>query len=240
MAEKLLDVPYLPKGRVRLYVGSVRLPGATGIEPFRSPRLPENLRRHADLTLCYLGRGRAVCSPDSFPYYDKLLPGITLKRGITELDRHYPGDSAYNVCIVGGKVFCKIKITDPCLLDEAHKLGYEIYDINQGYAKCSVCPVSENAAISADASFLRAARAAGVDCLEVSQDFVRLSGYPNGFFGGAAFLSDEKTLSINGSLDMCPETDRIKSFLSRFNIGVSSCGAGAVTDFGSLIALTHE
>ena len=35
---------------------------------------------------------------------------------------------------------------------------------------------------------MRAARGAGVDCLKVGQDYVKLDGFPNGFFGGAAFL----------------------------------------------------
>ena len=239
MDKYFVKTPYLPKGKITLYVGDIALPAAQCIRPFYDTRLPVSLSRHADLTFCYLGEDTAVCAKEAFSYYESAFSetGLKLIEGSSFLDMHYPKDSAYNVAIVGNKIFCKTKITDRVLLNTAEELGYKIVDINQGYAKCSVCPVNENAAISADPSFLKAAEKEGIDCLKVTNDTITLPGYDTGFFGGSAFMKDEKTLAVNGTLSLHPDEKRIKDFLSGSNISVLSLNSLAVADFGSLIAI---
>ena len=239
MDKYFVKTPYLPKGKISLYVGDVALPRAQCIKPFYDARLPKALSMHADLTFCYLGEGTAVCAKEAFSYYSRAFSEteLCLIEGASFLDMHYPKDSAYNIAVVGNKIFCKTKITDRVLLNKAEALGYKIVDINQGYAKCSVCPVSENAAISADPSFLKAAEKEGIDCLKITNDSITLPGYDTGFFGGAAFMKDEKTLAVNGNIMLHPDAKRIKDFLSGYNISVLSLKCDEISDFGSLIAI---
>lgn len=238
----VLQTPYLPKKRVKVFVGDLNLDNALGIEPFDKLNLPPALLKHADLSFCYLGSSVAVCAKGSYEYYSKKLKSfpIRLIEGDTAPDLHYPYDCAYNVAIVGKKMFCKVNITDKKLLSVAKEMGYEIININQGYAKCSVCPVDEMSAISADKSFCDAAQRKGVDVLLITNDTILLPPYKNGFFGGSAFMADGNTLVVNGSLSTHPYKSRIEAFLQKRNIVIVNAKEGNLFDFGSFIPLMEE
>lgn len=236
-----LKIPYLPKGRVTLAVGDVKIDAVTVIEPFYLADLPPSMRRHADLSFCYLGSGVAVCAPEAYSYYsEKFAPwGIRLIKGEKSVGRNYPFDAAYNVAIVGKRLFCKTALTDGVLLSKAKELGYEIININQGYAKCSVCPVDENSAISADLSFYKAATAAGVEVLLVTNESIRLEGFENGFFGGCTYCAQKGVISAKGDMTTLPQYGKIKEFLGKRGIDIAN-GNSTVTDFGSFIPLCEE
>lgn len=236
-----LKTPYLPKGRVVLAVGDVKIASVTVIEPFYLADLPLSMRRHADLSFCYLGSGVAVCAPEAYVYYsEKLAPwGIRLIKGDKSVGSNYPYDAAYNVAIVGKKLFCKAGLTDSVLLTKAEALGYEIINIRQGYAKCSVCPVDENSAISADMSFYKAAVKKGVDVLSITNGNISLEGFENGFFGGSTYCAQKGVVGAKGDMKTLPEYEKIKEFLNKRGIDIAQ-GDGAVTDFGSFIPLCEE
>lgn len=236
-----LKTPYLPQGMVTLAVGDVENTSAKVIEPFCLANLPSSMQHHADLSLCYLGEGVAICAPEAYDYYNEKLGGWNLKliKGEKIVGSNYPSDAAYNVAIVGKKLFCKVAITDSVLLNEATKLGYKIININQGYAKCSVCPVDENSAISADRSFYKAAVKEGVDVLLITNENIVLEGFENGFFGGAAYCSKKGVFKTKGDVTTLPEYGKIKDFLNKKGIVLEE-GVGAVVDFGSFIPLREE
>lgn len=236
-----VKIPYLPKGRVLVAIGDVEIENVVVIKPFRIACLPHSMKYHADLSICYLGHGVAVCSHEAYDYYKKeLLPyNIKLIRGAAEVGSNYPFDAAYNVAIVGDKIFCKEKLTDRILLNTAKEMGYKIININQGYAKCSVCPVDENSAISADASFLKAAEKEGLDTLKISNTEIKLEGFSEGFFGGCAFMAGEKQFFVKGDIKTLPDEKRITQFLQKRKITIEN-GMGAVQDFGSFIPIIEE
>ncbi|MCD8048166.1 MAG: hypothetical protein LUG52_00915 [Clostridia bacterium] len=243
MCEKLrfLEYPYLPEGDIAVAVANKGDKEMSIIEPFEVKILPRGLRRHADLTFCYLGLGEAVCAPESYEYYAEKTAalGLKLTKGEKTLGCHYPGDSAYNVATIGRKMFCRVDITDARLLRKAAELGYEIIKIKQGYAKCSVCPITPNAAISADVSFCRAAERAGADCLLITNEQVKLEGYDNGFFGGAAYMKNKTTLCAKGDLRRQPDYEKICAFLARYGIEAER-GEGEIEDFGSLCGICEK
>lgn len=238
----LLKIPYLPQTKVTMGIGDIKCENIEIVPPCDFLNLPEGLKRHADLSFCYLGEGVAVCAKGSGEYYQKKLnkTQIMIIEGGTTLDRHYPLDAAYNVAILGKKMFCKKDISDKTLLNEAEKLNYKIVDIKQGYGKCSVCPVDENSAISADVSFARAAEKEGIDVLLITNDTIVLPMYNNGFFGGSAFMADKNTLIVNGDINLHPDSDRIKAFLEKRNIKINCTKAVPLFDFGSFIPLWEE
>lgn len=235
----VLKNAYLPKGKILAAVGDIWLPGIDIIRPYRAETLPKPLWQHADLTFSYLGEGVCVCAPESYDYYKKALEKYPVKllRGGRRLEDTYPNDCAYNIAIVGKRVFCRTDAVDEVLLTEAEKRGFKIIDIRQGYSKCSVCPITENAAISADVSFCRAAEREGVECLLITNEGISLPGYDTGFFGGCAFMADEKTISAKGELKSHPDYEKIKSFLGKFNIAIKTLCGGPLTDFGSLCVI---
>lgn len=236
-----IEKPYLPQKRISLAVGDICIAGAHVIKPYRMECMPPSMKYHADLSFCYLGFGVAVCAPEAYTYYRDALSGygIRLVKGERHLSGNYPWDAAYNVAILGDKIFCKKAITDEAVLYEAQKAGYTIVNINQGYAKCSVCPVDEKSAISADASFIKAAEATGVDVLAITNNGIRLEGFDNGFFGGCVYMADRKTLAVKGDISTLPQFETIKDFLAKRDIRIKP-DIGAVTDFGSLIPIMEE
>lgn len=238
-----VKLAYLPEKRTKIAVGNVCDETVKMIKPYREEKLADSLSYHADLSFCYLGENVAISTPESYEYYKKALlgTGLEIRCGVTSLDRHYPKDSAYNVAILGRRMFCKVEITDPVLLESAKERGYEIIDIKQGYAKCSVCPIDENSAISADVSFLKSAQKAGVDVLHITNESIVLDGYSNGFFGGCAYMRDKKTLCVLGDLKTHPDCERIEEFLKRRNIKIECLKKGEpLYDFGSFIPLFEE
>lgn len=235
-----VKTPYLPVKKPALAVGDVENNNIKIIKPYYAAILPDILRLHADLTFCYLGEGVAVCAPESFDYYSKAFSDIplTIIKGEKSLDRHYPGDASYNVAIVGKKIFCKTAITDRRLLDTAEKLSYKIIDMNQGYGKCSVCPVSEKSAISADMSFYKKAEKEDIEVLLVTNETILLPGYSNGFFGGCAYMEDKNTLAVKGDLTRHPDYLKISDFLEKQGICIKNT-EGPVCDFGSFIPIAE-
>ncbi len=236
-----VKIPYLPKGKVKLCVADIERDDMIIIKPCPDLSLPDKLKGHADLSFCYLGDAVAVCAKGSYTYYNEKLINfpITLIEGERAVDLHYPYDAAYNVAIVGKKLFCKKDTTDPVLLSVAEKMGYKIINIKQGYGKCSVCPVDENSAISADMSFYKAAKKEGIETLLITNDTIVLPGYTNGFFGGCAYMTDEKTFCTKGDINTHPDSDRIKDFLYKRNIKIEGT-EGNLFDFGSFIPLLEE
>ncbi len=239
----ILKIPHVLTGEAAVGVGDISLPGVKIIKPFYEKVLPPSLRLHGDLTFVYLGDGVAVCAPESYEYYKKALEGLPIEliKGGKSLGRTYPDDCAYNVATVGKRLFGKIKAADRVLIKKAEEMGFKIIDIKQGYAKCSVCPVTENAALSADPSFIRAAEREGVECLKVTNESIALKGFDTGFFGGTFFMAGKDVCSAKGDLRKHPDIGRIERFLERFGIRAENRTEGSLTDFGSLsVILTRE
>ena len=237
---QFIKIPYLPKGKVKVAVGDLKRDDINMVTPFDKLNLPLPLKKHGDLSFCYLGEGIAVCAKGSGEYYQNALEGLIIKEGRTQIDMHYPYDAAYNIAIVGKKVFCKTDTTDKTLLDECEKMGYKIIHINQGYSKCSVCPVDEFCAISGDKSFYKAAQKEGIEVLLIRNTSILLPGYNEGFFGGSAFMESENTLCVNGDISLHPDKEKIESFLKEKNIKINQLKNTPIRDFGSLIPIWEE
>ncbi len=232
---------YLPR-KTLVGIGDIKIDDVMVLPPFEHPLLPKGLKKHADLTICPLGGDVAVCAPEAYDYYARLLEGrkVKLLKGEKGLEGVYPYDVAYNCAIVGRKVFCKKDATDTVLLTAFEEKGYKIIDIKQGYAKCSVCPVDEVSAISADPSFISAAKKEGIEVLRVNNAAIKLEGYENGFFGGCAFMLSEKTFVTKGDLSTHPDYEKVKEFLEKRKIEIKCIGEGSLSDFGSFIPLLGE
>lgn len=229
---------YLPEGKVKLAVGDIHIDGIEVIKPYHMANLPEGMRLHGDLSLCYLGEGVAVCAPEAYDYYKDKLP-VKLIKGETAVGSNYPYDAAYNVAIVGKRIFCRVDSTDSVLLKAAREMGYGIINIKQGYSKCSVCPVDSMSAVSGDMSFYRAAEKEGLDVLLVTNGGIKLKGFDNGFFGGCAYMESKSVFSAKGDVRLLPDYEKIKAFLDKRNIKIKQ-NCGEVVDFGSFIPIWEE
>lgn len=234
-----MNYPYLPKEKVTLFIADTNIPDAAVIIPPEIECLPVSMRRHADLGIVIISSKKAVCPPQSYAYYKNVLSvyGFEIIEGKSSLGRHYPKDSAYNVGIVGKKCFLNKKVCDEVLYETLLAESYEIIEVKQGYAKCSICPVDENAFITGDVSIARAGEKAEMEVLLVSNDNIALPGFSNGFFGGCCGMGSKNELLINGDIDLLPDSEKIRKFLSSKNIRIKKLKEGEILDIGSIIPL---
>ncbi len=236
---KPVSTPNLPESKVSVFIADVPIEGATVIKPPRMDMLPPSLSRHADLSIAIVSSKKAVCPPESYAYYKSALSpyGFEIIEGKTHLGCNYPEDSAYNVCIIGKKCFLNKKVCDPRLYDILISEGYEIILVNQGYTKCSICPIDESTFITADEGIYKKGIKAGLQALLISNEGIILPDYKNGFWGGSCGLGAPDTLLVNGDVKNLKSGKLIKEFLNRKEIKIKNLRKGEVIDIGSILPL---
>lgn len=179
-----------------------------------NPELDSRVSFHTDLSLFSFG-DTVICSPFLYDYISQSFSNIKTVKG-EQTYSPYPHDVAYNAALVGKTLFCNEKYTSQAVIEEAKKRNIRIADVSQGYAKCSIVAVSENALITSDASVKNAAEKEGKDVLWVTNEGVFLDGFEYGFIGGASFCTDDEVV-FSGDLTLSPYTQQIIDFIAKYN-----------------------
>lgn len=200
------------------------------------PTIPVNavydqIKGHADIQI-HIVNGRAICAPEVYEYYKKMLPEIDVICGSKPLGAKYPADIAYNVCGIGGLAICSERYAAPEILRQYKK----ILNTRQGYSKCSVCVVSDIAAITADEGIYSLLCKNGIDVLKIRPGFVSLDNM-TGFIGGASGLLRDRLLAFNGDIATHPDCENIKAFCKNSGVDIISLGNGELCDIGSILAV---
>ncbi len=201
------------------------------------PALPESMRYHADLQICYLGQGVFLSAPESYGYYSEMLTpfGAQVLCGDKEVGGTYPNDCANNILVMGNFAFHNTKYTPSAAVDFFEKNNIKLIHVNQGYSKCAVAPVNENCAITADVSLKKAMDALGIECLLIQWEGVSLPGFSYGFFGGCSGRVSKNEFFINGSIKYHPSRDKIVDFLEKQDMALIESGNEIPLDIGSFI-----
>lgn len=126
----------------------------------------------------------------------------------------YPSDILFNALTLGDKLLCFESKVSKELIRFAKDNGLQIINTKQGYTKCSVCKISENAIITADKGISEIARANGIDVLLINEGNVKLDGYEYGFIGGASGLFDN-TVYFCGDIMKHPNGKEIADFCKK-------------------------
>ncbi len=178
--------------------------------------LPEGISCHPDLAFC------------------RLTPDALFCGDISRLGAKYPADIIYNACSTGKYFIHSLKHTAQALLNVAKVSGLRLVDVPQGYAKCSIAVVSEDAIITYDRGIAEAA--SELEVLLIKPGHINLPGYNTGFIGGCTGLDTyRKELVFNGDLSMHPDGDRIRDFVTAHGVTVKDFPGRPLTDIGSII-----
>ncbi len=191
----------------------------------------DEINGHADIQI-HVVNNKAICAPEAFEYYKEQLHSMEVVCGSVALGSVYPSDIAYNVCGMGDKAICNRKYTAPEILDEYKKALHT----RQGYAKCSICVVNENAAITADEGIYRILTINGIDALKIRPGYITL-GRMTGFIGGASGLLKPGLLAFSGDIRTHPDHADIEAFCQNAGADIVSLSTGALQDVGSIIAI---
>lgn len=207
------------------------------VHPAKFLNAPE--AAHPDMLFCVAGKGKVICEPSIYlDYVDTFSKqNFILIKGSTFLSCNYPSNIAYNIARVSKFAFHNLKYTDRTVRETFEEEGILFIHTNQGYAKCSMCVVSEKAIITADSSIANAALRENFDVLKISEGSISLPGHPYGFFGGASGLISKNTLCMTGTIEKHPDLKRILEFLQKYQVNACCLSKHLMTDIGSIVPL---
>lgn len=190
------------------------------------------LSTHPDLQIHFLNDTLAVCAPEVYDHYKITLPKeIKLLKGKAALSGTYPGDCAYNIARVGKNIICNTKYTDKTILDMYRAMNYQIIHVNQGYTKCSICPVTDEIILTEDKGIAKTlAEKTEIKVHLLSTNSALLNGFNCGFIGGASGKYGNAVLFC-GKIN-----DEISSILNELNVKFIQLSNDALYDYGSILS----
>ena len=207
------------------------------IKTRQNPDLLEPVCGHPDMMICKLSdrtfsAETTICGflAEKFPQYDFI-------QGQSKLSYKYPYDIAFNSARIGNLLFCYEKYTDKSVLKYCKQNNIKIVNTKQGYTKCSICIVSDNAIITADKNIFNLAKNNNIDVLLTENKGIILNGFNEGFIGGATGLLEKDLLAVNGNIKLHTDYERIKHFCLKYGVHIISLCDEPITDIGTIIRL---
>ena len=187
---------------------------------------------HPDMQFLHLGNTRALAAKQTYEYYKSKLPEFDITC-VDKVYSPYPNDSLLNVTIVGE--FCFTSKLQWGKL-EAFIDAQPIF-INQGYSKCNICILNENAIITSDRGIEREALKNGLRTYFLESNEIALDGYNNGFWGGSSGLVDRGRLLLNGNIEKLDCFDKLIDIFKKEKIEPVYHKEGEICDNGSIIPI---
>ncbi len=239
---KPLTTPNLPENKTTLacvgnYPEIISALQKLGIRTlsFESEILPAEISRHQDMLLCHLGDNKIFISPN-------LCPDALINEGFSvltseEIGKEYPDDVKLNVAVSRDFFIYNPGTADRQLINELENSGKKGITTNQGYTKCSVCFVTENAVITEDPSIYETLKNTGIDTLLISKGDIYLSDTHYGFFGGSTGKIDKSTLAVTGTLKHHTDGNKIKEFCNSHGVDILELTKGKIIDIGGILPL---
>lgn len=210
--------------------------GINSLKMCKSVNLDPFCANHSDILAYHIGKGRFIVDETAVNALNNYYVS-----DIVNVFSPYPNDCILNAADIGDYIICNSKITHKSIFKSAEKQNKQIINVNQGYAKCSVCIVKRNTVITDDASiYQECSKIDGIAVLFVSKGSVALQGQNYGFLGGASGLLGKNKLFFNGDLTYHKDYLAIKHFLSYHNVKYIDIKNKPLTDVGSIIPIKQK
>ena len=207
-------------------------------DTFRIPPLKNIIgitSEHTDLACCLIEK-TIIAAPEIYRILSE--SNFKVKKGKKIPESPYPGDIPYNAAQIGDFLICKKNFTDSEIIAEAEENGKIIINVNQGYSKCSIVKVSDNAIITSDIGIHKRVSDFGIASLLISPGNIFLKGYNSGFIGGAT-VKIKNTLLFTGDISEHPDFNKIENFCYDFGIKTDYIKNYPLTDIGSPIFIEN-
>lgn len=246
----LLQNPHLPKNDVKYvlisdgYNETVKSLESIGIECIKvacRTNVHKGILNHPDVNFCQIDHNTVVISNHQTELIKKLK---ALNRGINILEEKEVADGYYNEALLnsvffGENVIYNKKTVSSYINDYIDKSNLNKIEVSQGYTKCSVAVVFDNAIITDDYIISKNSIEQGIDALLVEKGSVKLKGYNYGFIGGCCGKIGKNKIAFNGELKYHKDFEKIKTFLYKYDTEYVSLKKGELEDIGSIIPLTE-
>jgi len=213
--------------------------GITVIKSCKNTQVSPALSGHPDMQICKLPNGIYVCDKNCYEYYKNALSeyDIRLICGTSHLNCNYPNDIAYNVAWIGEWAVHNTNYTDPHIKNCLNDLNVPLLNVSQGYSKCNICAISNNAVITSDEGIHRELVKSGIDVLLICNGHIDIFGWDYGFIGGASGKINRSTLAFYGDITLHPDYEKIKNFCLKYNVICHSLSTKRLMDLGSVISV---
>ena len=167
---------------------------------------------------------------------------IKLIEGKKEVGKKYPETVPYNAVGIGNLLIHNLKHTDETILS-----FYENHiNVNQGYTRCNLLALNENAFITSDLAISRQLSAVNsqsqsstVKVLYIDPKQIKLEGQKNGFFPGCCGVW-KNNLIVCGSTKNLKEKTELDKFLKDNNFNLIELYDGDLVDVGSVFLIDNE
>ncbi len=244
MAEYFVKYPNLPEGRVTLaaagdYKEIKEALANEGIKTlsFSNRILPDETKRHSDMLICHIGGEYIFCEPDI--NHDILKASGFSVLFSDRIKEKYPDDVKLNIAVSKSFYICNPKTADS-LITVKLSATKKLYPVKQGYTKCSVCFVTENAVITEDPSIYEVLTGSEIDVLLISQGDIYLSEAHSGFFGGSSGKISRDILAVTGELKYHRDEKLIRQFCEKHGVKIKELKKGRITDIGGILPLKEK
>ncbi|WP_156136463.1 DUF6873 family GME fold protein [Candidatus Soleaferrea massiliensis] len=240
----MLETPGLPQRKAGLLLSQryppLRSLGVELIETVRNGHLDEPVGLHADMLCCHLGGPRILVDRTDAPYARRLREyGFDTLPCRSTLGRKYPQDIALNALLDGRHLIGRLPFLDGALLEQAGRLGITAVDTKQGYAKCAVCMVDRDAAVTADSGLAAVLSGLGYAVLLIENGDIRLPGYSYGFIGGCCGFIGRDVMAFSGHLRFHRNFREIEAFFRRRGKRILYLADEPPLDIGGILPLAE-
>lgn len=227
----------LVSGQFKEYVVELNKIGIKTITTSACSSLAKAEQYHADMQALHINKKLLVLK-ECVNLQNK-LKGLEISFEVVEekVQEKYPQNVLVNGLVLGDYIICNEKTVCKNSLKDNSKI---FINVKQGYTKCSVAVVSQNAIITADEGIAKVATKNKIDVLKIETGHIALPEYNYGFIGGCSGLVDKNTLVFTGDITKHPNYEDIKSFCSNYRVNTYSLSKSGLTDIGSILPLSYE
>ena len=245
----LINTPCLPKGTIKhcligsKYIDEINELKELNIDCFTlnpEPLLEEEINSHADILAFNFGNGQVLLNKGSIGEEELKFLGIepVFYNGV--ISSPYPKDIPLNVAYTGNHIICNSTYTSKEIIDFANSNNIGIIKTNQGYSKCNLCIVNDNAVITEDKGLACLLKNYQYNVLLISSGDIFLSDTHYGFLGGASCKISYDKMYFSGDLSSHRDYECIVNFLDLYNVKPIYNKSHKLTDFGGIVQLTEK
>ena len=200
----------------------------------------EAINGHPDIQLNILKNkslSQIIVQKDISKCFKEILKANSINYIISKnsLSNTYPGDIILNSLILENYFIHNLKYSDEELLKSQNSKVH--INVPQGYTKCSILPVRDNALITSDKGIFKSLKDYDFDILLLPPGDILLPSLNYGFIGGVGGMISNDKMAFFGDLDSYKWGDEIKRFLFKHDVLPIALRKGKLIDRGSLFTL---
>lgn len=151
------------------------------------------------------------------------------------LSNMYPSDIILNSLISEKFFIHNLKYTDKALFDS--QVSKIQINVSQGYTKCSILPVRENALITSDKGIYNTLKEYDFDILLLPPGDILLPALNYGFIGGVGGMISSNKMAFFGDLANYTWGNEVEKFLFKYDVMPIALKKGNLIDRGSLLTI---